>query len=286
VNIINRVPIDLHSHTRSSDGSLSEEELIDKVVENGGKFLAITNHDTVNGLDFASSYALSKGLYFIPGVEISVTWNGNLVHILGLNIDYTNSELIKSLETLRSFRIERGRKIAAKLAGAGIPDAFNQAMRYCDNPESLSRTHFNKFLVEAGYAKEGKAFDKYLAQGKVGYVKQEWAKLEDVVAWIIGAGGIAIIAHPARYGFTRSKLIKLINDFKLCGGLGIEVVSSSHSLNDIENIAALAELFDLYGSVGSDFHSEQSFRRIIPGINMALPSHVKPIFPLIGIIQD
>ena len=278
-------PIDFHCHSTYSDGALPVKDLLDLAKQNGGKFLALTDHDTVAGISEAKIHAQQIGLTLLGGVEISVTWEGNtLVHILGLNIDETNDKLVANLNTLQSARIMRGQKIAEKLSRIGIPGAFEGAMKYCSNPNALSRTHFNRFLVENGYAKPGKAFEKYLAPGKPGYVTQKWASLENALEWIIDSGGVAVIAHPARYKFTRSKLLRFIEEFKQCGGIGIEVVSSSHSTDDIISTAKIAHDTGLLASMGSDFHNrEESFRRITLGVNLSLPSICTPIYSKFGI---
>jgi predicted metal-dependent phosphoesterase TrpH len=281
----NTIPVDLHCHSVNSDGALSVTDLLDLVKSNGGKYIALTDHDTVEGVNEAKEYAQKIGLNFIAGVEISVTWNkGNLVHIIGLNIDQNNQNLINNLNDLRDMRLTRGIKIAEKLAKVGIPNALEGAMQFCSNPKALSRTHFNRFLVQNGYAKPGKAFEKFLAHGKPGYVDQKWANLEDAVDWINQSGGVAIIAHPARYGFTRTKLLNLINDFKQAGGIGIEIISSSHSADDIINIAQIAINENLYGSIGSDFHNKnESYKQIIVGVNPQLPNNCLSILDILKI---
>ena len=279
------IPIDFHCHSNNSDGALPVKEVLNLAKSNGGKHIALTDHDTVDGVAEARAYANEIGLNFIGGVEISVTWTGNtLIHILGLNVDETNKELVNNLEIMRNSRIDRGRRIASNLAKIGIPNAFEGAMAYCENEKALSRTHFNKFLTVNGYAKPGKAFDKYLAPGKPGYVAQQWASLEDAIRWITNSGGIAVIAHPSRYKFTRTKLLRLIDEFKQYGGLGIEVVSSSHSRDDIMNIAHIAKLTGLLSSIGSDFHNiEANFKRILVGVNPPLPETCQPIYTEFGI---
>lgn len=280
----NLIPIDFHCHSTYSDGALSIEDLLNTAKANGGQYLALTDHDTVIGVTKALAYAKKIGLTLISGVEISVTWDSSLVHIIGLNINQTNTNLIENLNNLRSRRFLRGEKIAANLAKIGIPNALEGAMKYCSDPEALSRTHFAKFLVENNYAKISRVFDKYLAPGKPAYVAQEWAKLADAVNWITQSGGIAVIAHPCRYKFTRTKLLRLIADFKQCGGRGIEVISSSHSKDDAYKIAAIANEQNLLSSIGSDFHSFESFRQIKVGVNYNLPlSQCKPIYTELGI---
>lgn len=284
----NYIPIDLHCHSINSDGALPVRELLDMAKINGGKYIALTDHDTVDGVFEAREYSKQIGLNLIGGVEISVTWTGNsLVHILGLNIDENNEELVTNLNSMRNSRITRGKKIAANLAKIGIPDAFEGAMEYCNDEKALSRTHFNKFLTAKGYAKPGKAFDKFLAPGKPGYVAQKWASLEDAVKWIVNSGGIAAIAHPCRYRFTRTKLLRLIEEFKHFGGRGIEVISSSHSNDDVITTANIAHSTGLLSSIGSDFHSlDANFRKILVGVNPPLPVICNPIYAELGIQLD
>lgn len=281
-----RIPIDLHCHSINSDGSHTVEEVLDLVVKNSGKYIALTDHDTVDGVVAAREYGAKLGLNVIAGVEISVTWNNSLVHIVGLNIDTTNANLIKSLTGLRQLRFARGEKISANLAKIGIKNALEGAMSYCSNPLGLSRTHFAKFLVANGYATQSKVFNKYLVQGKIGYVPQIWATLEDAVSWITSSGGIALIAHPCRYKFNPTKLANLIADFKKYGGEGIEVISSSHTKLEIDSIAKIAKQWDLFGSLGSDFHDINANNpNICVGINYKLPHGVKPIYHKLGITQ-
>lgn len=278
------IPVDLHCHSTNSDGAFSVHDLLDLAKNNGGKYLALTDHDTLSGIAEARSYAKEIGLELISGVEISVTWNNSLVHIIGLNINENDETLVTNLHNLQNGRITRGEKIAAKLAKIGIPDAFVGAMKYCSNPQALSRTHFIRFLSENGHAKASRAFDKYLAPGKPAYVAHEWASLENAVKWITNSGGIAVIAHPCRYKFTRTKLLKLISDFKQYGGIGIEVVSSSHSLDDALSIARIAKECDLFASIGSDFHNTtNNFAKSSVGINHPLPDNCTPIYSKLGI---
>jgi predicted metal-dependent phosphoesterase TrpH len=281
------ISVDLHAHSTYSDGSLSVAELMSLVKQNKGKYQALTDHDTVTGIAEARKEATANGLILIPGVEISVTWTGNsLVHIIGLGVDEQNSQLVESLDMLRNQRLERGKKIAQKLAHAGIGGAFEGAMSFCKNPESLSRTHFSDWLVANEYAKPGKAFPKFLAPGKVAYVAQQWASLDNAVKWITESGGIAVIAHPARYQFTRTKLVKLIDEFKAYGGIGIELISSSHSLQDEANIASLCINKGLCASIGSDFHKIETYRRINPGVNKASPNGIPTVFKYLGIDEN
>lgn len=281
------IPIDLHCHSTHSDGSLTVEEVLNLAKQNGGIYQALTDHDTVDGINEARGIAAKLDLNFIAGVEISVTWQANtLIHIVGLGVDEKSPQLLEQLQLLRSSRLTRGKRIGDNLAKAGISGAFEGALALCKNPQALSRTHFSQFLVNNGHAKPGKAFEKFLAPGKPGYTPQIWASLKDAVNWITQSGGVAVIAHPGRYKFTRTKLLKLIEEFKEYGGQGIEVISSSHAPSDEENIAQICKQTGLFASVGSDFHQEESYRIIKPGRNRALPHSVEPVFKLLGIDQQ
>ncbi len=281
------IPIDLHCHSTYSDGSLTVEAVLNLAKQNGGIYQALTDHDTVDGINEARGIAAKLDLNLIAGVEISVTWHANtLIHIVGLGVDEKNPQLLEQLQLLRSSRLTRGKRIGDNLAKAGISGAFEGALALCKNPQALSRTHFSQFLVNNGHAKPGKAFEKFLAPGKPGYTPQIWASLKDAVNWITQSGGVAVIAHPGRYKFTRTKLLKLIDEFKEYGGQGIEVISSSHAPSDEENIAQICKQTGLFASVGSDFHQEESYRIIKPGRNRALPHSVEPVFKLLGIDQQ
>ncbi len=281
----NLIPVDLHCHSIYSDGAHLVKEILDLAHANGGKYLALTDHDTVAGVFEAKEYAKTLGLNLISGVEISVTLENNtLIHILGLNINENNIQLTENLKKLRLQRFSRGEKIAEHLAKFGIKDALAGALKYSSSKEALSRTHFARFLVEMGYAKPGKAFDRFLTKGKPGYAPVKWASLEDAVTWIINSGGIAVIAHPCRYKFTRTKLIELINQFKELGGQGIEVVCGSPSAAEVDYIAGIALNQKLLASVGSDFHNNNdSFRKILVGVNNPLPQRCIPIYSALGI---
>ena len=262
------IPVDLHCHSTYSDGAHDIKYVLDLVQQNGGKYIALTDHDTVSGIDEASKYAASIGLHFISGVEISVTWQpGILLHIIGLNVDSTNQSLIDNLDSLRSCRYTRGEEIASKLAKIGIPNALEGALKYCVDKNSLSRTHFARFLVENGYAKPNKVFDKFLIKGAPAYTSQTWATLPDAVNWINMSGGVAIIAHPMRYKMNKTQLQELITDFKSCGGVGIEVVSSRMDTVSTIEMLKLADKNHLLGSVGSDFHNTDNYPKVTPGIN-------------------
>ena len=246
---------DLHSHSTASDGSLSPTELVARAIEHNVDVLALTDHDGTEGVTEARQAVQGSSLRLISGVEISVTWGGTTIHIVGLNIDIGNRTLQQGLSDMRHYRIGRAEEIAKRLDKAGIPDALEGARKYASDI-MLGRVHFAKFLVEHDYAKDiNDVFKRYLVRNKPGYVPGEWASLEDAVNWITSAGGQAVIAHPARYKITATKLRRLISEFKEAGGIGFEVVSGRQHPEEIKTMAALAEKFELFASRGSDFHS-------------------------------
>ncbi|MDJ0739784.1 MAG: PHP domain-containing protein [Gammaproteobacteria bacterium] len=248
---------DLHAHSTASDGSLTPTQLIQRAHAAGVGTIALTDHDTLEGLNEAAQAARALGIGFVPGVEVSVTWNGITVHIVGLGVDPHSDVLERGLAGLREFRDWRAAEIGRRLDAAGIDGAFAGA-RALSNGRLISRTHFARFLVDNGHARDLRAvFRKYLVHGKPGHVSGRWAELGDAVRWIRAAGGQAVIAHPARYPMTRSKLRRLLGEFVDAGGEGIEVVSGSHGRDDYFSMAHLAREFGLLASAGSDYHGPE-----------------------------
>ena len=268
---------DLHSHSTASDGTLTPTELVQRARAQGVDVLALTDHDTTAGLAEAQQAAQAVGLRLVPGVEISVTWNGVTVHIVGLGIDPRNETLQAGLAGLRAFRAWRGEEIARRLAKVGIEGALEGARVFAKG-QILSRTHFARFLVQQGHAKDmRKVFGKFLTHNRPGYVAGEWAALADAVGWIHAAGGQAVIAHPARYKLSATRLRQLIGEFKDCGGEGLEVVSGSHSAGDARGMAQYTQRFELAASSGSDYHGpEQPWLEL--GKSPPLPEGCRPIW--------
>lgn len=249
---------DLHSHSTASDGTLAPEQLVRSAKLAGVDVLALTDHDTLEGIATASEEAEKRGIGLIPGVEVSVTWNGRTVHILGLRVDHRSAVLRQGLDMLVKFRDWRAQEMGRRLARHRIEGAFDGA-RALSNGRLISRTHFARFMVSAGHVTDVRSvFKKFLVPGKPGFVPGEWATLEDAVGWIRQAGGDAVIAHPARYRLTRSKLRKLIRQFKDAGGVGLEVVSGSHSKDEYFTMARHARDFDMQASSGSDYHGPEN----------------------------
>lgn len=268
---------DLHAHSTASDGTLTPAELMQRAHAAGVDVMALTDHDTLEGLAEAGAAARDLGIGFVPGVEVSVTWEGVTVHLVGLGVDPDSQVLRRGLAGLRDFRDWRAEEMGRRLAAEGIDGAFEGA-RALSNGRLISRTHFARFLVGRGHARDVRAvFRKYLVSGKPGYVSGQWAELGDAVRWIHAAGGQAVIAHPARYPMTRSKLRRLIGEFRDRGGEGLEVVSGSHSRDDYFTMAKHARDFGLLASAGSDYHGPEH-----PWIELGrlppLPDGCRPIW--------
>jgi predicted metal-dependent phosphoesterase TrpH len=249
--------IDLHAHSTASDGSLTPSELMQRAKAAGVRVMALTDHDTLSGLAEAAQQAAELGIGFVPGVEVSVTWQGTTVHIVGLGVDHSSDVLQRGLDGLREFRDWRAEEIGRRLGRVGISDAFERAREF-SNGVLISRTHFARFLVDAGHCSDIRSvFRKYLVPGKPGFVAGQWAELEDAVRWIRAAGGQAVIAHPARYKMTRTRLRRLADAFVAAGGEGLEVVSGSHSRDEYFSMAQLSRDFGLAASAGSDYHGPE-----------------------------
>lgn len=269
---------DLHCHSVFSDGTLAPEALARRAQANGVGLWALTDHDEIGGLDRALSSAQAIGLPCLTGVEISVTFASATVHIVGLGFDHRHPDLVEGLRRTRAGREQRARDMGAELERVGISGAYDGAMKYVDNPELISRTHFARYIVEAGHCKDThEVFRKYLADGKPGHVPHRWAALRDAVGWITGAGGVAVIAHPARYGFSPNEEYALFSEFKAHGGQGAEVITGAHSAPEAVKYVELCREFGLLASRGSDFHSPQESRCDL-GSLPDLPGGVTPVW--------
>ncbi len=252
---------DLHCHSTVSDGGLEPAQVAQRAKSGGVELWALTDHDEIGGVALAREAALKLGMAHLSGVEISVTFAGQVVHIVGLGFDETNADLLGGLAATRGGREPRAREMAAGLAKVGVVGAYEGALKHVGNPALISRTHFARWLVEAGYCRDvPEVFRKYLTEGKPGYVPHRWAALGDALGWIHGAGGIAVIAHPARYKFTPNEELALFTDFTAHGGRGVEVLTGSHSAAESIKYAAMAREFGLLASRGSDFHAPEESR--------------------------
>ena len=270
--------VDLHCHSNISDGVLAPAAVAAYARKAGVDVWALTDHDEVSGIAEARAAALQQGMQFVAGVEISITWAGQTVHIVGLQVDETHPGLVNGLNQTRSGRDARGREIARQLDLAGIPGAYEGALKFVGNPDLMSRTHFARHIVDTGKcANIPEVFKKYLSEGKPGYVEHRWATLAEAVGWIRGAGGVAVIAHPGRYRFSDMAQGVLFDEFKQLGGVAIEVVTGSHSPDQYPEYARLANDYGFLASRGTDFHapgeSRVDFAALPP-----LPGNVKPIW--------
>jgi len=273
---------DLHCHSVVSDGTLTPEALAERAAANGVELWALTDHDEIGGQARAAAAAKTAGMRYITGVEISVTFLGKTVHIVGLGIDTDNADLREGLERTRGGRRLRAQEMAEGLAKVGIKGAFEGALQYVGNPDLISRTHFARHLVETGVCKDtNEVFRKYLTDGKPGFVEHRWATLKDAVGWITGASGMAVIAHPARYKFTPNEEFALFTEFKGHGGRGVEVVTGSHSAAEYVTYAATAQEFGLAASRGSDFHSPLESHTEL-GTLPYLPGGLTPVWELLA----
>lgn len=269
---------DLHCHSVISDGTLTPEALAQRAKAAGVALWSLTDHDEVAGQQRAIAAARALGLPYLTGTEISVSFAGRVVHIVGLGFDHAAPELAEGLRATRGGREARAREMAASLAEAGIPGAFEGALKYVSNPDLISRTHFARFLVEAGYCSDvPEVFRRYLTEGKPGFVPHRWAALRDAVGWITRAGGVAVIAHPGRYDFTPTEEYALITEFIGHGGRGIEVVTGSHTAAEFVRYADTALQFGLLASRGSDFHCPEE-SRIDLGTLPPLPARLTPVW--------
>jgi len=273
---------DLHCHSVVSDGTLTPEALAARAKANGVGLWALTDHDEIGGQHRAIAAAHAQGMDYLTGVEISVTFADTTVHIVGLGFDPDDARLAQGLAATRGGRGERAKDMAEQLAQAGIPGAYEGALQFVGNPALISRTHFARFLVETGVCKDTpEVFRRFLTEGKPGYVPHRWATLGDAVRWITQAGGMAVIAHPARYKFSANEEYALFSEFKQHGGRGVEVVTGSHTAAEYATYAEMAQEFGLAASRGSDFHSPDESHTDL-GTLPPLPGQLTPVWELLA----
>ena len=272
---------DLHCHSVVSDGTLTPEALAQRAKLNGVDLWSLTDHDELGGQQAARLAAQCASLPYLTGVEISVSFAGKTVHIVGLGFEPENVEIQAGLKTTRGGREERAREMSRQLERVGIPQAFEGALQYAGNPDLISRTHFARHLVQTGVCKDtNEVFRRFLTPGNPGFVEHRWASLADAVTWITQAKGVAVIAHPGRYDFTPNEEFALFTEFKTHGGQAVEVVTGSHTPQEYVEYAGMAQEFDLAASRGSDFHSP-SESRIDLGTLPWLPGALTPVWELL-----
>ncbi|MGH1470042.1 MAG: PHP domain-containing protein [Cellvibrionaceae bacterium] len=286
--------IDFHTHSSMSDGSLNPEDLVSRAKSHGVEYLALTDHDTIDGLSRASIAAKKNDLHLITGIELSSEWSGIGVHIVGLGFDVNSPILLGGIKRQKQARLHRAQTIAERLAKKGFLNTFEgaraiamkqsgcEARGECsDMLESenliIARPHFAQYLVQAGYVKSEKAaFKRYLGAGKIGDIKSCWPEMQTVIAWIKASGGVSVLAHPLHYKLTNSKLRRLMTDFKAVGGEAVEVISGRQTSEQTDYVAKLADEFGLFASAGSDFHSPDFAWQGLGKIGK-LPSLCRPV---------
>lgn len=269
---------DLHNHSTNSDGVLTPEELALRAKKNGVNVWALTDHDEVKGIPAARAAAEKAGIDYMTGVEISITWCGKTIHIVGLHFDENNPALLAGLQKIRDSRQIRAHLIDQRLAALGIHHAYEGALTFVANPELISRAHFARYLLKQGYGTDmNDVFDRYLSEGRPAYVPHQWATLKESVEWICGAGGVAVVAHPGRYKLSDIQFDVFFNTFKEYGGEAIEVVTGSHTPDQYEEYAIVAKRYGFLASMGSDFHSPTE-SRVDLGQLPPLPKKVTPIW--------
>jgi predicted metal-dependent phosphoesterase TrpH len=275
---ISNINADLHCHSVVSDGTLTPEELAQRAYANGVRLWALTDHDELGGQERAGAAAHALGMDYVAGVEISVTWMGQTIHIVGLGIDSAHMGIVEGLRLTREGRGNRAKLMAEQLLKVGIPGAYEGALYFAGNHDLISRTHFARFLVERGICKDtNQVFKNYLVEDKPGFVPHLWATLDNAVAWIKLAGGVAVIAHPGRYKLNAMQMDALYKHFKDIGGLGIEVITGSHSPDQYLSYGKIAQQYGFLASRGSDFHDPQE-SYIDLGTLPLLPEHLTPIW--------
>ncbi len=273
-----RLNADLHCHSTISDGTLEPEDVVARAHAKGVELLSLTDHDELSGQARARAAADALGLAYVPGVEISVTWAGETIHVVGLGIDPLDADLVAGVARTRDGREERAKEMAEQLQAVGIEGSYEGALRYVGNPELISRTHFARHLVETGVCSDvGDVFQRFLSEGKPGFVPHRWAKLGQALGWILGAGGTPVLAHPGRYRLNDTALWALIEEFREAGGTGIEVVCGSHTRDQYGRFAGIAREFGLRASRGSDFHGPGE-SHVELGQLPPLPDSVVPVW--------
>jgi len=269
--------IDLHTHSNCSDGSLTPADLVARAAAAGVEVLALTDHDTVAGLEQAEQSAGVHGLRLVPGVEISASWRAQAIHVLGLWIDPASADLRSVLKMQAERRRARMRKICARLEKLGLPGPLLLAAVEAQ-PGLPTRAHLANAMVAGGHVNRAdEAFRRYLGAGKPANVAAEWPALDVVVGWIRAAGGVATLAHPARYALSAGGRRQMLADFVAAGGGALEVVTGANGAQHVEGVAALAVKYGLMGSVGSDFHDPQLTWNPL-GRSLKLPDCVTPVW--------
>lgn len=268
--------IDLHCHSTFSDGLLAPEDLLQKAINAGITILALTDHDTIEGVTCLAKQN-NPAITLINGIELSTRWKKYDIHVLGLNIAIDNPALGELIVSQANSRFARSLQIAERMSVLGVDNAFEKACIIAGH-HRVGRPHFAKVFMEEGHVREmQQAFKRFLGRGKPAYVPTPWISIAQAVEGIISAGGTAVLAHPLKYRLTRTKLHELITEFKQAGGHGLEVVSGDMTVTQVQEMAGLCLRFELSASTGSDYHGE-GISRISLGRQRQLPLNCKPVW--------
>lgn len=248
--------IDLHVHSVCSDGTFTPKQLVDRAMEKGLSAIALTDHDTVDGITEMLEYAKNKPIEIIPGIEYSTEYNGRDVHIVGLFIDYTSQVFKDYLSRFQASRDNRNKKLCDNLRRAGIDITCEELSNAFPNA-TITRAHYARLMLDKGYVKStGEAFDRYLGDHTPYFVHREKITPEEVISVTRKAGGIPILAHPMLYGLGNEQLDLLVSRLKEAGLMGIEAIYSTYTPQDERKVRRLAKKYNLLISGGSDFHGE------------------------------
>jgi predicted metal-dependent phosphoesterase TrpH len=267
---------DLHCHSLKSDGDLSPSDLVDRAAEQGVTMLALTDHDTINGLVEARARAEMHNIELVSGIEISTVWNGIGIHVVGLGFDEHHPALLEAIARQEDCRLQRAKTIAERLEKLGIEGIWEKAEAIA-NGAQIGRPHFAQALIDMGKVSNmAQAFKRFLGAGKPGDVKTMWPDISEVVGWIRAAGGVAVVAHPDKYKMTGTKLKCMLKAFAEAGGNGLEVVSGATETTFSRRMVELCDEFGFLASQGSDFHGPRPWSEL--GKFTKMPEGATPVW--------
>jgi predicted metal-dependent phosphoesterase TrpH len=281
--------VDLHCHSTASDGALTPAELVERAYGRGVRLLSLTDHDTLEGLDEAASAAARLGVLLVNGIELSCTWGGATIHVLGYGFARQAPELSAAIAELHQGRWLRAEEISRRLALKGMPGALQGAralqLAQGASDNAPARPHFADFLVQAGHVKDrAEAFRKWLGAGKLGDIKQHWPSLETTLETLRQSQAWICLAHPCLYNFTRSKRRQLIRAFVAGGGHALEVVNGMQPAEQVGGLAILAREFALLAGAGSDFHAPGDWSEL--GMYRPLPEDLPALWEKLSPLQS
>ncbi len=277
--------VDLHMHSFYSDGEFYPEWLVALAQSAGVQLISLTDHDEIAGLPHMRRAAEQAGIPFVTGVEITTSWGTKSIHVVGLNFDENNLQLIDYLQHIRCEREKRAHTIAQKLADFGMPNAWEGIAPFVTNPNLISRNHFAGWMVKQGYVKNRQvAFDLWLGNDKPAYVPCLYGRVQEAVNVILQAGGVPVLAHPGRYGMEGWALQELLDAFKNAGGVALEITTGSHKPEHVPQFTKIALEQGFEASTGSDFHFYSSRSQV--GQQGMFSSELTPVWHRFGLKLD